>query len=130
MTRRREIFEISRREGMRERTWDDRGSKRRSGDYLCGIANTGWRSARDSTWSWSPLRPSPSRFPRTNSRGDAAIHPSFSPCFPLCFPLRPARACAAIDSACSRRNTGPRRCFSLRNAARKSSCSTSLSGTG
>lgn len=76
---------------------DDRGWERRSGDYWRGIANTGWWSARDSTWSRSPLlRPSPSRFPRTNSRGDAAIHPSFSSC--LCFP--PARACAAIDSAC------------------------------
>lgn len=92
--------------------------------YWRGIAGTGCWSARDSTWSRSVLRPSPSRFPprRERTRGETSYLSLVLFLLPLCFPLRPTRACAAIDSACSRRNTGLRRYFFLRNAARKSSC--------
>lgn len=92
--------------------------------YWRGIAGTGCWSARDSTWSRSVLRPSPSRFPPRRERTRAEISYLSLVLFllPLCFPLRPTRACAAIDSACSRRNTGLRRYFFLRNTERKLSC--------
>lgn len=108
-----------RKDGSRRTRFE--AEERRDRDWRCEH----WMLIREG-FNVEPVASSPPRPPDSlNSRVDAAIRPPFSP---LCFPLRPARACAAIDSACSRRSTGPRRCSSLRNAARKSSsCSTILS---